>query len=372
MWIIDWLLARFEDLAYLFDVIWSKVKQLGDLGWDFIWGWIIYWKEWLLGKINDLTDWTRTEFDNVRDFFRGLLAEAEAALQASINAVNDWVLTEINNLINWINQATRDIWDALNQTAQDIRDTVTGWINDVYTWAAGIVNDAINYLSGVIDGVRSGLTDLVNAINDALNQAINDVASIFNQFRQTWEGLLHTLFDNPAAFIFALIEAWVYPWAEWFIASLLGGVNIPTPARPPLWGPGGGGGGGEGGGGGSSGQLIFPSDYHTLSGYNYGAGHWGVDFGTPYGVPVWAADGGVVSHVEWLQTGYGYHVDIDHGNGWLTRYAHLAAIYVQPSQNVSQRQTLGIAGSTGNSSGPHLHFETYFNGGPVNPLSVLH
>lgn len=84
--------------------------------------------------------------------------------------------------------------------------------------------------------------------------------------------------------------------------------------------------------------------------------HSGLDFGAPYGAPVVAADGGVVTLAGW-KGGYGNAVEIDHGNGFLTFYAHLSAFSVKAGDTVSQGDEIGLIGSTGNSTGPHLHFE---------------
>ena len=88
--------------------------------------------------------------------------------------------------------------------------------------------------------------------------------------------------------------------------------------------------------------------------------------------PFYAADGGVVIAVNATKPngggGYGLYVKIDHGNGFQTMYAHCSAVYVQKGQKVAQGDLLGLIGSTGRSTGPHLHFEIWKNGYRVNPL----
>ncbi len=69
--------------------------------------------------------------------------------------------------------------------------------------------------------------------------------------------------------------------------------------------------------------------------------------------------------------GYGNHVIIDHGNGFTTLYAHLTSIFVTPGMTISKGQEIGTMGSTGNSTGPHLHLEIRYNGVPYNPASYL-
>ena len=97
----------------------------------------------------------------------------------------------------------------------------------------------------------------------------------------------------------------------------------------------------------------------------------GVDLGTVEGGPIYAADGGTVIYAGAIGGGYGIMVMIDHGTGYQTLYAHLSAVNVSCGQGVSQGQVIGYGGSTGNSTGAHLHFELRYGGGYVNPWQVL-
>jgi len=95
--------------------------------------------------------------------------------------------------------------------------------------------------------------------------------------------------------------------------------------------------------------------------------HTGVDISAPSGTPIYAAGAGVVICASW-RGGYGYCVMIDHGGGRVTLYGHMSSIGVNEGQTVSARQFIGNVGSTGNSTGPHCHFELRINGEPVNPV----
>ncbi len=99
--------------------------------------------------------------------------------------------------------------------------------------------------------------------------------------------------------------------------------------------------------------------------------HTGIDIGVPRGTPNKAADGGVVVFAGWDGT-YGKLVIIDHENGFTTYYAHNDTIKVKMGQRVAKGQVVGLAGSTGRATGPHLHFEVRKNGVPVNPLKYIH
>jgi murein DD-endopeptidase MepM/ murein hydrolase activator NlpD len=98
--------------------------------------------------------------------------------------------------------------------------------------------------------------------------------------------------------------------------------------------------------------------------------HSGQDIEAPWGAPVIAGASGRVSFVGW-QNGYGQLVVVDHGGGLTTRYGHLSHIDVELNQTVSRAELLGKVGSTGRSTGPHLHYEVRINDQPVNPLQYL-
>ncbi|HZY99770.1 MAG TPA: peptidoglycan DD-metalloendopeptidase family protein [Candidatus Baltobacteraceae bacterium] len=99
--------------------------------------------------------------------------------------------------------------------------------------------------------------------------------------------------------------------------------------------------------------------------------HQGLDIAAPSGTTVTAAAGGTVIMAQWYG-GYGNYILIDHGGGYSTGYGHLSAIYISQGQSVSRGQAIGAVGSTGASTGPHLHFEVRINGKPVDPAPRLH
>ncbi len=118
------------------------------------------------------------------------------------------------------------------------------------------------------------------------------------------------------------------------------------------------------------GYFIWPADNHYLSGNDYWSGHLGIDIAAGTGAPIYAADSGVVTFSGWYSS-YGNMVMIDHQTGYYTVYAHLSGINVYCGSSVYQGQVIGYAGSTGNSTGPHLHFEIRYLGGFINPWMVL-
>ena len=130
--------------------------------------------------------------------------------------------------------------------------------------------------------------------------------------------------------------------------------------------------GSTGGGQPSAAGLIWPCDGVVVSGFGmrWGRMHEGIDIGCAYGAPNRAAAAGTVIYSGWLG-GYGNLVVVDHGNGLSTAYAHASSLLVSVGQQVAQGETVSLVGSTGNSSGPHLHFEVRVNGQAVDPLFYL-
>ena len=133
-----------------------------------------------------------------------------------------------------------------------------------------------------------------------------------------------------------------------------GAYTVDTPANAPQ----------------GSGNFSWPSAGYVSQGY--WGGHPAIDVAGWIGSPVTASDGGyvVLAGGGW-NGGYGNHVIIDHGNGFSTLYAHLNSIFVEPGMTVSKGQQLGTMGNTGNSTGPHLHFEVRYGGVPYNPANYL-
>jgi len=106
----------------------------------------------------------------------------------------------------------------------------------------------------------------------------------------------------------------------------------------------------------------------------FGAGaarHMGIDLAGPLGTPIYATADGVVTAAAWNSGGYGNLIKLDHGRGIETRYGHLSAILVGPGQRVTRGQLIGRMGSTGRSTGSHLHYEVRIDGRAVNPIPFM-
>ena len=155
----------------------------------------------------------------------------------------------------------------------------------------------------------------------------------------------------PIPTLFSAWESWLPTQGGWNgLAECWGGVLAPV----------------------GTGHFVWPTDKHYLVGKDFNwRWHPGLDLGGEVGDPIYAADAGVAVYAGWNVYGFGNLVILDHGNNWHSLYAHLSEIHVTCGQGVTQGALLGLAGSTGRSTGPHLHFEIRSGGVNVNPWEYL-
>ena len=117
-------------------------------------------------------------------------------------------------------------------------------------------------------------------------------------------------------------------------------------------------------------RLLWPSSGHVITQY-WGWRHTGLDIDGDFSSPLYAAEDGVVAQAGWNNGGYGLMVLIDHPNGMRTRYGHASKLFVKAGDTVHRGQVIAMMGSTGRSTGSHLHFEVYVSGKRVNPLLYI-
>ena len=148
---------------------------------------------------------------------------------------------------------------------------------------------------------------------------------------------------------YAIFQAW-----KRLDTGLTANIGIAIPSRRPIE------------------QMSLSSSYgmrvHPITGKL--ARHNGVDIPAPYGTPIYATADGIVGRAQRLG-GYGNYVEIEHGNAIETRYGHMSSFVVQPGQQVKKGDVIGYVGSTGRSTGNHLHYEVRIDGEPVNPMPFL-
>ena len=125
-----------------------------------------------------------------------------------------------------------------------------------------------------------------------------------------------------------------------------------------------------------TGSFLWPvPGYSGISRWaNLPYGHRGVDITAPYGTPIYAADAGTVIAAKWHNhptMSWGYYVELDHGNGYKTLYAHMSSFVVQAGQTVEKGQLIGYVGATGAATGSHCHFEMYYNNALISARNVF-
>ena len=215
-------------------------------------------------------------------------------------------------------KATAERLDRLEQRAEKIAEAIEAEVNQVVEVKGQLVARQENYASA-----RAGKAQLL----------ANTQAS-----RHEIEEHVDSLQREQAA----------------VLARLRGGSGVAGPIRQ------------------GSGQLIWPASGSISSGFGmrWGRLHAGIDMPLPEGTGLRAADSGTVAIAGWVG-GYGNYTCIQHGGSLSTCYGHQSSISVSVGQSVSQGQVIGYSGNTGNSTGPHLHFEVRINGSPVDPLGYL-
>jgi len=114
----------------------------------------------------------------------------------------------------------------------------------------------------------------------------------------------------------------------------------------------------------------FTTGLRYVEAFNVSTGHRAIDYAAALGTPIKAVGDGTVSFASWSKAGYGNLVSIRHNSVFSSNYGHMSKIYVKSGQSVSQGDIIGTVGSTGFSTGPHLHFEMVKNGTKVNPLTI--
>ena len=148
---------------------------------------------------------------------------------------------------------------------------------------------------------------------------------------------------------YAIFQAW-----KRLDTGLTANIGIAIPSRRPIE------------------QMSLSSSYgmrvHPITGKL--ARHNRVDIPAPYGTPIYATADGIVGRAQRLG-GYGNYVEIEHGNAIETRYGHMSSFVVQPGQQVKKGDVIGYVGSTGRSTGNHLHYEVRIDGEPVNPMPFV-
>jgi len=224
---------------------------------------------------------------------------------------------------------------------------------DTIRWANSITGDYLKIgqeleilpINGVIHSVESG--DSLDSIADKYQASVQDIYDINWLDSQVLKEGQELLVPNGSM-----------PQPKPVITTTVA-TSVPVAPPAPV----------NVGSGGGSGSFIRPCSCGGVTNW-FSAWHGGVDIAQSGGCQILAADSGVVTRARWSGAG-GFQIDIDHGNGFLTLYAHNSAIYVKEGQHVTKGQPISYMGCTGRCTGTHLHFGVRRNGVWVNPLAYV-
>ncbi len=356
MWLIDWLQTKWTELNYWFSSnFWTWVALLNAIP----------------GYLNNLANNIASSYNNavnqiqsrINNFYNGTIAPIVDYLRGLVLDAKNWATNAWNDLQNF--KAT------IPSQIAFIEAFIKSWVISTY-------NDIINSLRNSWDNFKNvTLPDILNKVADLFKHKnwldviapklnlewLNDLITSWGTVKAT----AITLASNPIGFIFGLFWSRGIEFLSFLIAYSLGTMEADLPAIPS-WG--------NTGGGDTTplpvtpGTLGKPLDSLYISGYVFATGHYGVDYGLNMGQKVYAAHEGDIVAAGPSSVGYGNYIDLA-GDGYWSRYAHLQSFAVAPGVHVKKGDVIGYGDSTGNSTGPHLHFELKINGTYVNPVLYI-
>ncbi|URN83484.1 phage tail tape measure protein [Acetobacterium wieringae] len=412
--ILDFIVGIWTGLVTRTTETWNGIVTFLQTAWQLIY-------DNTIGKITELANsiankWQETKVDTQQkwDAIKGdlkqkwdeIYANVSGKVKETFDAVSQkWTDTKTDSQMQWaeirddLTTKAGEIYTNIIGKAQALLDELPGkWLsikNDAGTWWDGIktrIYDAIKGLpddakgiaTGMLNKMVEGIQETASTVYGAVTALVNDVITKFKEGfgihspsrvmldigKYLVQGLINGLNgDNLMKFVNNMVEE---------IKAAFANGNFNLKAAIDFIGSGAA----EffksiGIGGSDFGSLVAPVGGPITSwfGYRDDVGdvgtkyHEGIDIGVPEGTPVGAAGAGTVTQAGWYG-GYGNAVIIDHGNGLETLYGHLSEVLVNVGDLVTQLQTIGLSGNTGNSTGPHLHFSVIKDGQQVDPASI--
>lgn len=328
-------------------------------------------------------------FQSVADKWQASKDDAQTkwgAIRDDLTTKAGEIFTNVTNKAQEIVTTLPDKWESINTDAgtwwgtvyTSIYDKVKGLPTDLYNIATGMLSEMVRGITDTAEKVYTGVSGLVTEVirlfKDGLG--IHSPSTVLYDIGQHMiDGLLDGLGgDDVAKFVNNMVEDIKAAFAngnfnlkaaidfigsgalEFFKSIGIGGASMGDLTAPV--------------GGGVTSGFGYRDPFMTDSGQMSSDYHAGIDIGAPYGAAVGAAGAGTVTQAGW-NGGYGNSVTIDHGNGLETFYAHLSEILVSVGDLVTKLQTIGLVGSTGNSTGPHLHFGLMQDGAWIDPSALF-
>lgn len=413
---MTWLVEAWQNIVNVATTVWQGLTDFFTGMWDGI-------KGFFSGALDFIVDlflnWTVygliiKNWDAIAKFFSDVWTNIKNTVSAGVN----WVKNIISTVTGAIKSAWTAVWTGISSFFKAIWDGIVWFVTTYINGIKLVIETGINIVRNVWNTVWNAVSNIIKNVWGSIKNTIQTMMDFvrtkpkeaFEKARDAigsaWNGIKE-LAAKPVRFVVDVVFGGLVDTVNKFLPK---SMHLARPKLPAGFRKGGmtpdvGYDNVAGVVHGSEfvtraestarmqrhhpGLLEHINRHGTLPGYRKGGlvhplpgsvittqwmgypGHTGMDFAKPQGTPIQAAAAGVVSK-QFYHVNYGNMVDLNHGGGFSTRYAHmLSNVAVKLGQVVKAGQVVGYEGSTGNSTGPHLHFETLQNGSPMNPAPFL-
>lgn len=350
-----------------------------------------------------VSDSTTTKWQAIKTFLETTWASIKQNTINTAALMTHEIQGRFTTNYSTINNLTTSFASMMGQQWQRVLSQITAVLDRISSASSSKFNEVKNTAVSIMNGLSpalynvgvSAMNDLISGINsrqgDANNAASNLVESLLNKFKEGLgiaspsremfsigryiiQGLINGLDgDNLLRFVDNIVGTIKDNFSNINLKQLISAMGSDvTKLWQKLGINFGSGAFGEGG-------MMWPTDSQSITSYFGGrdspggigsTNHMGIDIGASEGTPIYAALPGTVTTAGWYG-GYGNAVIIDHGGGMQTLYGHMSAVGTSPGMNVMPGQVIGFVGSTGNSTGPHLHFSVIQDGQWLDPLAFF-
>lgn len=287
-----------------------------------------------IGKLIELAAGVAEKWEEIRGDTAAKWEEVRSTIVESIRnlpeTLRNYAVEMLTKMADGIRQTASDVWGAMTQLAEDLKTKFKEALG-IHSPSSVFKEFGYNIVQGLLNGLN------IDSIMGWVNSMIEQIKGAFAGGN----------FNLQAAIEFIGTGA-----ADFFKSIGIGGAKTGDMSAPV------------------SGDITSEFGWRTHPIYGDQRFHSGIDIGAAEGTPVGAAGAGTVTQAGW-NGGYGMSVTLDHGNGLSSLYAHLSAILVSVGEVVSKLQTIGLVGSTGDSTGAHLHFGLMENGEWIDPSELF-
>ncbi|MEG2717443.1 MAG: peptidoglycan DD-metalloendopeptidase family protein [Eubacterium sp.] len=340
-------------------------------------------KDAVVGIYNALPEPVQNAISTMGNFVNKKASELKKGFETKTQEMKDAVVGIYNDLIAPIKNAVETLYTNVTTKFFELRDSIFKTVSEL---PGKLYNTMSEAMGQIIQGIQDRFWEVVNGVGDLVNSVITKFKEgfginspskvLYNIGHFLLEGLINGMNgDYLLSFVNNIVEKMKGSFKNLNFSSIMQALGDKTSKLWEMLGlsPGGGSAiiGSNGG--------LFPTDSQNITsyfGYRDDVGdvgssyHQGIDIGAAEGDPIYSFLPGTVT-LAGNNGGYGNCVIIDHGNGLETLYGHMSAIAASNGQSVAPGQTIGFVGSTGNSTGSHLHFSVLVNGQQVDPLQFF-